>query len=92
MRHPVRAARDAYRAAIARTVAASAALEGTEPGTALFKAASADLARCMQAEMQAGRDLVATMDAMRSDARYRRRGRQGAQRLGRPATPTKRSR
>jgi hypothetical protein len=66
--------RDAYRAAIARTLAASAILEGLEPGTRLFGQAAADLSGCMRAEMEAGRAFMTALETTRSAGTFRRPG------------------
>jgi hypothetical protein len=80
MRNPTGALRDSYREAIARTVAANALLKGLEPGTPQHTQAAEELARCRRTEMQAGRNYMATLDALRADSNYRRQRRQGAQR------------
>ena len=56
----------AYRAAVARSRAASALVENSESGTPLFGHAVADLARCMRAEVEAGRAFLAVLDGRRS--------------------------
>lgn len=78
MRKPTGALRDAYREAIARTVAANAVLKGLEPGTEPHAQAAEDLARCMQAEMHAGRNYMATLEALRADSNDRRHRREDA--------------
>jgi hypothetical protein len=80
MRNPTGALRHTYRAAIARTVAANALLKGLEPGTPQHAQAAEELARCMRTELQAGRNYMATLDALRADGNYRRQMREGAQR------------
>jgi hypothetical protein len=75
MSNHIRALRDAYRAAIGRSRAAGAVLEGLEPGTSLFHEGTAGLSSCLRVEIEAGRTFMDALDAQRTDAAYRRRGR-----------------